>query len=181
MFQKVNMASESIDSYMRSVLVVDSSGEKIEAKGGDFVTPTGIATSSVYGTPDENVFTVVFANNGDKNVLVLDPVKVAEAKNDDLVYRIGVRTLGLGVNAGEIVAARQIAINDQFLLSGENFTSTEGTTLGKGDECNLLSGKLTKVGDGENGQFVIDDIRTITEGVGTARQTIAYLVRVLSL
>lgn len=179
MFQKVNMASESIDSFMRSVLVVDTDkATKIEAKAGDFVKPVGIATSSVYNAPDDNVLTVVFANNGDKNILVLDPVKVAEAKNDDLVYRIGVRTLGLGVNAGEIVAARQIAINDQFLLSEENFV--KGATLGKGYEYNLSNGKLTKVEEG-NGQFVIDDIRTITEGVGTARQTTAYLVRVQSL
>ena len=181
MFQKVNMASESIDSYMRSVLVVDNTDKKtkIEAKGGDFVKPVGIATSSVYDTPDENVLTVVFANSGDTNVLVLDPVKVAEAKNDDLVYRIGVRTLGLGVNAGDIVAARQIAINDQFLLSGENFV--KDTTLETGKTYILENGKLKVDENGENGQFVIDDIRTITEGVGTARQTTVYLVRVQSL
>lgn len=178
MFQKVNMASESIDSYMRSVVVVDADKKTtIEAKAGDFVKPVGLAESSVYSNPDDNVFTAIFANDGDKNVLVLDPVKVAEAKNDDLVYRIGVRTLGLGVNAGDVVAARQIALNDQFLLSKENFV--EGATFAKNAEYNLSSGKLTKVENG--GQFVIDDVRTITEGVGTARQTEAYLVRVQSL
>lgn len=181
MFQKVNMASESIDSFMRSVLVVNTDGETpIAAKGGDFVTPVGIATSSVYDTPDENVLLVKAPTaNTETNILVLDPVKVAEATNNDLVYRMGVRTLGLDVKAGEIVAARQLALNDQFLLDEAHFAAKPA----KGEKFALTANQsiLTKVDGGAPATgflFTVEDVRTITEGIGLGRQTAAYLVRV---
>lgn len=183
LFQKVNMASESIDSAMRSGIVVTSVADNtpIAAHPGDFVTPIGIVTSSVYNLPDENVFAVTApAAATQSNLFVLDPVKVAEATNDDLVYRMGARTLGLPVNAGEVVAMRQLFINDQFLLGKENFA----TTPAKGDKYTIAANAYTlaKVDAGDYATtpilFRIDDVRKITEGIGLARQSDAYLVTV---
>lgn len=184
LFQKVNMASESIDSAMRSGLVVTIDGATVTpvaANPGDFVTPAGLATSEVYNMPDENVFLVTApAAATERNLFVLDPVKVAEAKNNDLVYRMGARTLGLPVNAGEVVAMRQLFLNDQFLLGRENFAAAPA----KGDKFTIAANALTlaKVDSADyataTSLFRVDDVRVITEGVGIGRQSNAYLITV---
>ena len=183
LFQKVNMASESIDSAMRSGIVVAAAGSTtpVAANAGDFVTPVGIATSSVYNIPDENVFMVAApAAATETNLFVLDPVKVAEATNDDLVYRMGVRTLGFDVKAGEITAMRHLYVNDQFLLGEGNFA----TAPTKGDKYTIAANAFTlaKVDSADYATtpilFRIDDVRVITEGAGKARQSQAYLVTV---
>jgi hypothetical protein len=110
----------------------------------------------------------------------LDPVKVAEAKNGDLVYRMGARTLGLPVNAGEVVAMRQLFLNDQFLLGRENFAVAPA----KGDKFTIAANALTlaKVDSADyataTSLFRVEDVRVITEGVGIGRQSNAYLITV---
>jgi len=183
LFQKVNMASESIDAAMRSGIVVTSAADTtpVAGKPGDFVTPVGIATSAVYNIPDENVFLVAApAAATETNLFVLDPVKVAEAENDDLVYRMGARTLGLEGNVGEVIAMRQLFVNDQFLLGRENFNSapTKGqkfTITANGKELTLVEAADYAAA---TSLFRVDDVRKITEGMGTARQADAYLVTV---
>ena len=183
LFQKVNMASESIDAAMRSGIVITSAEDAtpVEANPGDFVTPIGIATSSVYNTPDENVFLFTApAAATERNLFVMDPVKVAEATNNDLVYRMGVRTLGLKGNAGEVVAARQLFLNDQFLLGAENFATvpTKGQKFSIAANAKTLALVAADDYDDATSLFRVDDVRKITEGVGTARQADAYLVTV---
>lgn len=168
LFQKVNMASESIYSYMRSGMVYASEAA-VEAHGGDLVVPAGILTNAVYNEPDENLFKFVAPQAGDTNLFILDPVKVAEATNSDLVYRMGVRTLGLKVNAGELTAARKLALNDQFLVGVENLGLTSAPVVGEYYGINAGSFTHAKISDLSSTQGYaarVDAVRKISQGVG---------------
>ena len=201
LFQKVNMASETIHSAMRSGVVFAGS-TKVAGEPGDLVVPTGLAESDVYtGKKDFNTFVFkapVSANATDwkdRNLMILDPVKVPTAKNGDLVYRMGVKTLGLAGEEGEVVAARKLFLNDQFLLGLDN--------LEKKDTTEVPSLADVKIGDyytatGSN-KFThknidpetlatkecyvvrVEDKVKISQGVGSVGVVDAILVTVVSL
>ena len=92
LFQKVNMASETIHSAMRSGIVyANDKTNKAKAGAGDIVIPFGYEVNDVYGIVDENMMKVVAPVLGtETNLFVLDPVLDPVATNGDLVYRIGV-------------------------------------------------------------------------------------------
>ena len=75
---------------------------------------------------------------------------------------------------------RQLFVNDQFLLGRENFNSapTKGqkfTITANGKELTLVEAADYAAA---TSLFRVDDVRKITEGMGTARQADAYLVTV---
>ena len=168
LFQKVNMASETVHSYMRSGIVY-TGDTAVEAHGGDLVVPAGVITNAVYGEPDENMFKFVAPQTGATNLFILDPVKVAEATNSELVYRMGVRTLGLKVNAGELTAARKIDVNDQFLVGVENLGLTAAPAVGEYfgiDAGKFTHGKLADLSSTTGYAARVDAVRKISQGVG---------------
>jgi hypothetical protein len=127
-FQKVNMASESVASYNRTGLYQES-GANAVAYPGYFVKVTGLADNTIYaasGIKDLNklIVTTPATPTTDKGIFVLDPVKVSEGTINGNVYREGVKTIGLSVNAGEPTAMRElVALHEQFLLGADNFQS----------------------------------------------------------
>lgn len=187
-FQKVNMASESIDSYMRSGIVYDAQGENpIEANGGDLVVPASVITNAVYGEPDENMFMfkAPAANGGlNANLFILDPVKVPEATNGDLVYRMGVRTLGLKVNAGELIAARKLDLNDQFLVGVENLGLTAVPAVGEYygiSDGAVEHAKIADIASTTGYAARVDAIRKISQGIGKKGLVDAVLLTVVRI
>ena len=182
LFQKVNMASETIHSAMRSGIVyANDKTNKAKAGAGDIVIPFGYEVNDVYGIVDENMMKVIAPVLGtETNLFVLDPVLDPVATNGDLVYRIGVRTLGIEIPAGQRTAMRQLFANDIFYLGADNFESVPVA----GEKFGISAGKTTlkKVESGEEAAaavlFRVDLVTNLQQGVGVDGVVPAYLVTV---
>lgn len=133
-FQKVNMASETVRSFMKTGLMQDSSDDPIAVGSGAFVKLIGLADSPTYspyvaGMKDLNLFEMTMPVTADVTatnvgIYVTDPVTVSSGTIAGNVYREGAKTLGLGVEAGEPCSIRQLVMDDMFLLGADNFASS---------------------------------------------------------
>lgn len=188
LFEKVNMASETIDAAMRSGIVYSAANAEVEANPGDLVTNAGLVNSSVYtGKKDLNTIIFKAPAAGERNLFILDPIKVPEATNDDLVYRMGVRTLGLKGAKGEVVAARKLFLNDMFELGLENIGENNIANVTIGDTYGLSAGNFehakVEADARANADYLIrvEDKVKKTQGVGTVGTVDAVLVTVIKL
>jgi hypothetical protein len=183
-FQKVLMESESIASQNRSARF-QAQRTDAEVYGGAFVVVTGMALNAVYsaytpGIKDFNVLTVEApANVDDKNIYVIDLVAIADATGMGNTYRIGAKTIGLKAAAGVPVRMRKLAVEDEFLLSVDNFVAPPVV----GQYAVLTAGSVdltAAVGIPVAGLCVqIEQRETISQG--TDGNVDAYLCRVVQL
>lgn len=130
--QKLNMASETVHSFMRSGILV-TGGTPAEIDGGAILKFKGLAENSVYaaystGFKDFNKYEMQLVTADDVTadgltLYVADPVNVSHGEIMDVDYRMGSKTLGITVPANEPCALRKLVTDDLFYLSGDNFAA----------------------------------------------------------
>jgi hypothetical protein len=191
-FQKVNMASETVDSFNRTGLFKTYSGSvgtNASVDSGAFVITTkGLAPNDVYNNflsgstiVDFNTFIATGpAAATDKGVYVVDIVKVTDGTIGGNVYREGAKTLSMTANAGEKVAMRLLNFNDQFLLGADNIsgspTAGQYAVLTAGSAVTLTG----SAGIPGTGLVVrLDQKQTISEGIDP--NGVGYLCTVIQL
>lgn len=183
-FQKVLMESESIASQNRSGRY-QVQGTDTAVYGGAFVVVTGMADNSVYsaytpGIKDFNVLKIEAPADVDaKGIYVVDLVKISDGSIMNNVYRMGAKTIGLQALAGENVAMRKVAEQDEFVLGRENFTGAPTV----GDFAVLTAGSVdltpAAIVPVAGLCVAIEQRETISQG--TTGDVEAYLCRVVQL
>lgn len=181
-FQKINMEAESVASMNRTgVYLVGATPTTHYA--GAFAVPTGLASdTSVYGVGHVDFNKLTFAYEATPTstagVYVADPVKISDGTINGNIYRIGAKTIGLAVSAGEYVRWRALALQDQFELGADNFVSAP--TVGQYAVRTASSVDLTpsaSVGSG----FTIAIDKTYKKTEGLDATTTVYVCRVVKL
>lgn len=190
-FQKVNMTSESVDSYNRTGLFKTYSGSvgtNASVDSGAFVVISkGLAPNDTYNAflsgstiVDINTFIATCPNAAtDKPVYVVDVVKVTDGTIAGNVYREGVKTLSMTANAGEKVALRFLDYTDQFILGADNFASAPTV----GQYAVLTAGSAVTLtgsaGAGSGFAVRVEQKQTISEGIDA--NGVGYLCTVVQL
>lgn len=170
-FQKVNMTSETVNSYNRTGLYVVS-GSTTAIDSGAFIVTGSLAPNSVYNAflsgseiVDINTFYIAApVALTSKPVYVVDVVKVTDGTINGNVYREGAKTLALQANAGEKVAIRFLDYNDQFILGDGNFVSAPTV----GQYATLTAGSLVLTGSAGTGTGFavrVEQKQFISEGI----------------
>lgn len=183
-FQKVLMESESVKSQNRSGRYQEQRTDA-EVYGGAFVIVTGMANNAVYsaytpGVKDFNILTIEAPDAVDAiGVYVVDVVKISDATGMNNVYRIGAKTIGLKANAGENVAMRKLALQDEFILGRENFVSAP--TVGEYAKLTVGSVDLTPAAVIPVAGLCVAIEQRETISQGTDGNVDAYLCRIVQL
>lgn len=184
--QKVNMASESVNSYMRSGILT-AEDEPVEINSGDFLIVKGLMKNEVleyFGqeTKDFNKFEMRLPETADvtktnATVYVADPVAVSSGDIMGVTYREGVKTLGVTVPADEPASLRKLVVDDMFYLSKDNFVSAP--TVGQFAVLTNNDARLTPAAaDTANGLCIaIEDSKPFVEGIDVSAT--GYLCRVV--
>lgn len=184
--QKVNMASETVNSYMRSgILTAEDTPTAINS--GDFLIVKGLMNNEVleyFGqeTKDFNKFEMRLPATADVTaenitVYVADPVNVSSGDIMGVTYREGVKTLGVTVPANEPSSLRKLVADDMFYLGEDNFVSTP--TVGKFAVLTNNDARLTPAtADSATGLCIaIEDSKPFVEGIDVTAT--GYLCRVV--
>lgn len=133
-FQPVRMESQFVDSKLHGVIFQASSANAAVDDGalvvlGDFINEpvyTAAYTRANGGTATNVIdintryATAPTAASGNKELCIIDLAEVPTATNGDLVYRIGVRTIGLTNAAGRVSRARKLVVDDVFKIEEDN-------------------------------------------------------------
>lgn len=192
-FQPVRMESQFVDSKLHGV-IFQSAGANAAVDDGAFVVLGDFVNEPVYSwafTKAAGAATNVLDFNtrnataptavtGIKEACVIDLAEVPTATNGDLVYRIGVRTIGLTNAAGNVSRARKLVVDDVFKIGSENasaeltvgeyatFTANSTVLTPSDDAAEVLAGLYFKVINKE----------TISQGVNA--NVTAYTLLVMS-
>ena len=122
-FSKVLMASESVQSYVRSTKY-QVNGEDAEIHDGAFVKLGAIAGDTTYASGGKN-FNVYLSTAPDTvatdKVAVVDIAGVSGGTINENYYNIGTKLYGLTKQAGELARIRFLFMNDMFILGDGNF------------------------------------------------------------
>lgn len=184
--QKVNMASETVNSYMRSGILT-AEDAPVTINSGDFLIVKGLLNNEVleyFGqeTKDFNKFEMRLPVTADVTaenitVYVADPVNVSSGEIMGVTYREGVKTLGVTVPADEPSSLRKLVADDMFYLGEDNFVSTP--TVGKFAVLTNNDARLTPAAaDSASGLCIaIEDSKPFVEGIDVTAT--GYLCRVV--
>lgn len=132
-FQPVRMESQFVDSKLHGV-IYQASSANAAVNDGALVVLGGFVNEPVYSSAftrangstlnvldfNTRYATAPTAASGNENLCVIDLAEVPTATNGDLVYRIGVRTIGLTNAAGNVSRARKLVVDDVFKISEDN-------------------------------------------------------------
>ena len=151
-FSKILMASESIQSYVRSTKYqVD--GADAEIHDGAFVKLGNIAGDNTYASGGLNFnayLSTTPSTVATDKVVVVDIANVSEGTIGGEVYKKGSKLYGLTVQSGHLARVRLMAEKDLFLLGDGNFASapTAGEYAILTDGSTLLTPSSTVPGTG---------------------------------
>lgn len=165
LFQKIIMASEDVQSYVRSGRFYD--GEEVaDVQTGSIVVAGDAEPHEVYAnTPDLNVRKVEAPKAVTDKVSIVDYVGVSEADVVNVRYKVGSKTWGYPAPAGTVVRYRTPKYEDMFWLGADNFVSeptvNQYATVTAGDT------RLTPVAAPVAGQFCvkIEQVANIITGM----------------
>ena len=132
-FQPVRMESQFVDSKLHGV-IYQASSANAAVDDGALVVLGGFVNEPVYSSAftrangstlnvldfNTRYATAPTAASGNENLCVIDLAEVPTATNGDLVYRIGVRTIGRTNAAGNVSRARKLVVDDVFKISEDN-------------------------------------------------------------
>lgn len=181
--EKVNMQSESNNAMMRTG-VYHVGATPTTVSPGAFVIVAGLMDNTTYaasGIKDLNKLKVTYpgAPTTDIGVCVTDPVIVSNGSINGNNYRIGAKTIGLSVPAGDVCTMRVLAMHDQFWLGDTNFASTP--TVGQYAILTASSVDLTPAANSSAAGFTVAIDATMTKSQGITANTTAYLCRVVKM
>lgn len=134
-FQPVRMESQFVPTKLHSVKVWDGSANFLPCTNGMIVSLGDFCPEEVYTTQftaagqsgnilDINTRYATIPAAGATDICVIDLSNVPTATNNDLTYRIGVKTTSLVAEANVPVRARKLVKDDYFLAGSDTFTST---------------------------------------------------------
>lgn len=124
LFQKVLMASEDVQAYVRSGKYFDSADTEQPISDGACVVAGDLVANDAYPTvKDFNVRKLGLAKAQTDKVVFVDYVGVSEADVVGVRYRVGDKTYGYDAPAGTVVRYRQVMPGDMFWLGADNFVS----------------------------------------------------------
>lgn len=128
LFQKVLMASEDVQAYVRSGKYFDSaddsSGKEQPISDGACVTTGKLVANDAYpSVVDFNVRKLLPVAAQTDKVVFVDYVGVSEVDVVGVKYRVGDKTYGYDAPAGTVVRYRQVMPGDMFWLGADNFVS----------------------------------------------------------
>lgn len=124
-FSKVLMASEDVQSYVRSTKYqVD--GVNAEIHDGAFVKLGDIVGDTTYTSGGQNFnayLSTAPATVATDKVVVVDIAGVSGGSINGNYYNIGTKLYGLTKQAGELARIRFLFMHDMFILGDGNFAS----------------------------------------------------------
>lgn len=161
-FAKAEMASEDVQSFVRSCRVYADTVATTVFDGA-FVTLGDLDLDGVYSVTsvDYNIHKAALgiASAGEAQY-VIDLAEIDQGTINGNTYKIGVKTAGLVLPAGENARARKLAQGDKFWIGAGNFTAGSGTvgTKYKPDSNGTL------VADNSNGNIKVIASKALTQG-----------------
>lgn len=189
-FQPVRMESMYLSSKLHTVYVRDGA-TAVAVNDGDLVVLTNEflkdevytnayqrAQASHADVTDFNTRVAQYPGEGATDVCIVDLADVATAGNgSDLVYRIGVRTIGLTKEAGKWVRARKLVKDDTFRVGAENFATAPvvGQYATTTDDSPLFTPAATAPAAGLS--CVVVEKTTVSQGINA--NVTSYLMLVV--
>ena len=124
LFQKVLMASEDVQAYVRSGKYFDSADDEQPISDGACVVTGDLVDNDAYPTvKDFNVRKLGPVKAQTDKVVFVDYVGVSEVDVVNVRYRVGDKTYGFDAPAGTVVRYRVPQVGDMFWLGADNFVS----------------------------------------------------------
>ena len=124
LFQKVLMASEDVQSYVRSGKYFDSADDEQPISDGACVITGDLVANDAYpSVKDFNVRKLLSVAAQTDKVVFVDYVGVSEADVVNVRYRVGDKIYGFDAPAGTVVRYRVPQVGDMFWLGADNFVS----------------------------------------------------------
>ena len=162
-FAKAEMASEDVQSYVRSCRLYDSDVATAVFDGA-FVTLGALDLDGVYSqtSVDYNIHKAALgvADEGAAQY-VIDLAEIDQGTINGNVYKLGVKTAGLVLPAGENARARKLIQGDKFWIGAGNFTAGSATVGSK--YIPDANGTLAAESEG-NGTIKVIASRALTQG-----------------
>lgn len=178
-FQKVNMASEDVQSYVRSGRFYDGENTA-ETQDGAIVTVGELDNHEVYqNTKDLNVYKISAPTAVTDSVCIVDYVGVSSADVVGVKYRVGDKTWGYPVDAGVVTRYRVPQKYDQFYMGADNFVSTP--TVGEYATVTANDIRLTPAAAPTAGQFCVRIEMAQNIITGMVNNGLKYLCTVVSV
>lgn len=190
----VRMTSSYDDSYLHGV-VYQANDEDAIIEDGALVVLGEMAPNPAYSaawTSATGADTTVIDINTSyatapaaataTHVCVIDLANIPTATNGDLVYRIGVDTIGLMNPAGNVSRAREMRYGDRLMIGEGNIEG--GADLVVGQYATATAGKTTWTpaaaapDSGFYAKVISKEQRT--RGIGIGEPVTVYLLRVLA-
>lgn len=161
-FAKALMASEDVQSFVRSCRLY-ASGDPAALFDGAFVTLGDLDKDGVYGanSTDYNIHKAALgAASAGAAQYVVDLAEIEQGTIGGNTYKIGVKTAGLTLPAGENARARKLVQGDKFWIGEGNFTSGAPTIGSKYSP----DSNGTLVVDADTGTIKVIDAKTLVTG-----------------
>ena len=179
LFQKVIMASENVQSYVRSGKFM-SEDEPAAVSTGACVVAGDLVDHAVYAdTKDFNVRELTAPAAQTDKVVFVDYVGVSEVDVVGVNYRVGDKTWGYDAPAGTVVRYRMPQIGDMFWLGADNFVAAP--TVGQFAAPTASDTRMTASGaevEGATNLKIEDEADIITGMVNNGKK---YLCTVVSV
>ena len=121
LFQKVQMASEDVKSYLGTGVFYKENKEAPIHDGAVVVMGDLVDHDAYAGMKDINTRKLTAPKAATDKVVFVDYVGVSQADVMGVTYRIGEKTAGLSAVAGEKVRYRVPKEGDEFWLGADNF------------------------------------------------------------
>ena len=162
-FAKALMASEDVQSYVRNCRLYANDAATAVFDGA-FVTLGDLDLDGVYGATsvDYNIHKAALGAAAEGAAqYVIDLAEIDQGTINGNVYKIGVKTAGLVLPAGENARARKLMQGDKFWLGAGNFAGE--VAIGDGLVVDS-DGLLAAAGDGETATIKVIASKTLTQG-----------------
>ena len=179
LFQKVNMASEDVQSYVRSGKFM-SEGNPAPVSDGACVVAGDLIDNDAYtGIKDFNVRELTAPEAQTDRVVVVDYVGISKVDVQGVIYNVGDKTYGFDAPADTVVRYRILQVEDQFYLGADNFAAapTVGQYAAPTAGATTWTAGATEV-EGATNILIEDETDIITGMVNDGKK---YLCRVVSV